>query len=69
MFCLSFKIACNVGSYTQLRTASASRRMSSRKAAQAESKISEAKDTHRKPLLPSLRVAEVNGSLFLEQSI
>jgi len=44
----------HVGSYTQVRIASASRRMSSRKTAWAESKISEAKDAHRKPLLPHL---------------
>lgn len=28
-------------------------------------KLPERKDKHRKPLLPNLRVADVNGSLFI----
>jgi len=55
----AFKLTANVGSYTQGRIAgdlafAALRFLSSRKAARAESKISEAKDTLRKPLLPHL---------------
>ena len=66
-FIFLYMVAPNVGSYTQVRIAGPEYSGSSPEAARAESKISEAKDAHRKP--PRVLGAALDGSLKLPTAL